>query len=323
MLNVLNMLDEETLYMDTDPGRTTREAAVAEAPRSTAGAGKVRGTALALAGVVAFSLTFPATAWGLEGLGPWTVTAARAVLAALVAGGVLLALRVRPPQRRHWAGLATVAGGLIVGYPLLTTLALQTTTSSHAAVIAGLLPLTTAVYGTARTGVRPPPVFWAAAVAGAMVVVAFALQQGGGSFSGADLYLFAALLVAAAAYTEGGLLAKVMPSWQVIAWALVASLPLAVGGSVAALLLEEPHATARSIIGLVWLGVGAQFLGPLVWYGGIAAIGITRASQILLSQPLLTLIWAIPMLGERPPLLAAGAALAVLVCIAVTQRVGP
>ncbi|MER6528188.1 DMT family transporter [Streptomyces sp. NPDC001508] len=309
--------------MDPKPARTTREPAPVEVPVGTAGAGKLRGTAFAATGVIAFSLTFPATAWALEGLGPWTVTTTRAVLAALIAVGFLLASRARLPQSRHWAGLATVAGGLIVGYPLLTTLALQTSTSTHAAVIAGLLPLATAVYGTVRTGVRPPPAFWAAAVAGAAVVVAFALQQGSGSFSGADLYLFAALLVAAAAYTEGGLLAKVMPSWQVIAWALVACLPLAVGGSVTALLLEQPDLSARSLLGLVWLGAGAQFLGPLVWYRGIAAVGITRASQILLSQPLLTLIWAIPMLGERPPLVAAGAAVAVLVCIAVTQRVGP
>ncbi|WP_329363030.1 DMT family transporter [Streptomyces sp. NBC_00669] len=308
--------------MNVEPGATTRRAAAPADVAEGADRARVPGSVSAVAGVVVFSLTFPTTAWALEGMGPWTVTTVRAVLAALIAGGCLLARRVPLPRRAHWAGLATVAGGLIVGYPLLTTLALQTTTSTHAAVIAGLLPLTTAVYGTARTGVRPPPVFWAAALTGAAVVVGFAFQQGGGTFSAADLYLFASLLVAAAAYTEGGLLARAMPGWQVIAWALVICLPLTAAGSVAALLVDHPHPTARSLIGLIWLGAGAQFLGPLVWYRGIAAIGITRASQILLSQPLLTLIWSVPMLGERPPVIAAVAAVAVLVCIAVTQRAG-
>ncbi|MBW3708465.1 EamA family transporter, partial [Streptomyces griseus] len=48
------------------------------------------GTVLAGLGVVAFSLTFPATVWGLESFGPWSLVALRSVLAALIAGGGLL-----------------------------------------------------------------------------------------------------------------------------------------------------------------------------------------------------------------------------------------
>ncbi|WP_234106387.1 winged helix-turn-helix domain-containing protein, partial [Streptomyces venezuelae] len=64
---------------------------------------------------------------------PVTVTRALAQLAAegLVvtrpgAGAFLLVGRVPLPERRHWAGLAVVAGGVVIGFPLLTTLALQT-----------------------------------------------------------------------------------------------------------------------------------------------------------------------------------------------------
>ncbi|MEU2581130.1 DMT family transporter [Micrococcus luteus] len=100
------------------------------------------GTLQAALGVVAFSLTFPATAWGLEGFGPWSLVAVRSVLAAVIAGGCLLALRVPLPARRHWAGLAVVGAGVVLGFPLLTTLALETSTTAHAAVVVGLLPLT-------------------------------------------------------------------------------------------------------------------------------------------------------------------------------------
>ncbi|MCY1650585.1 DMT family transporter [Streptomyces sp. SL203] len=260
--------------------------------------------------------------WGLESFGPWSLVALRSVLAALIAGCALLAGRVPVPERRHWAGLAVVAGGVVVGFPLLTSLALQTSTSSHAAVVVGLLPLTTALLSALRTGSRPPRAFWTAALAGAAVVIAFTVQQSGGELSGGDLYLFGALLVCAAGYTEGGRLAGVMPGWQVIGWALVLTLPLAVAGALVALPSEPVRLTAHGIIGLVWVAVGSTFLGLYVWYRGMAEIGVPRASQLQLAQPLLTLVWSFLVLGEEVSGAAPVAAVAVLVCIAVTQRAG-
>ncbi|MEU8675749.1 DMT family transporter [Streptomyces sp. NPDC048560] len=279
------------------------------------------GTLLAMFGVVAFSLTFPSTAWGLESFGPWSLVSLRSLLAAAVAGGVL-AGRVPVPARRHWGGLAVVAGGVVVGFPLLTTLALRTTTTSHAAVVVGLLPLTTAVFSSLRTGSRPPRAFWAAAVAGAAVVIAFTVQQSGGALSAGDLYLFGALLVCAAGYTEGGRLARVMPGWQVIGWALILALPAAVAGAAIALPFEPVRLTAHGVAGLVWVAVGSTFVGLYVWYRGMAEIGVARASQLQLAQPLLTLAWSALLLGEEIPTAAPVASVAVLVCIAVTQRAG-
>ncbi|MFJ6699619.1 DMT family transporter [Streptomyces sp. NPDC091272] len=294
--------------------------AVAEPP---AGASlQVRnGTLLAALGIVAFSLTFPATAWGLEGFGPWTLVAVRSVLAALVAGSALLALRVPVPHRRHWGGLAVVGIGVVIGFPMLTTLALQTSTTAHSAVVVGLLPLTTAVLSAVRTGNRPSRAFWAAALAGAAVVIGFTVQQSGGKLSAADLYLFAALLVCAAGYTEGGRLAREMPGWQVIGWALIMCLPVAAPAAAVALATEPLHLTVHSVVGLLWVAVGSQFLGLVVWYRGMAEIGVARASQLQLAQPLLTLVWSVLLLGEVLPVAAPVAAVAVLVCIAVTQRV--
>jgi drug/metabolite transporter (DMT)-like permease len=317
------------------PGDTTRTA---ERPlradagpevRTPAGAGRrpkravaagTAGTLQAALGVAAFSLTFPATAWGLQGFGPWSLVAVRSVLAAVIAGGCLLALRVRLPAREHWAGLAVVAAGVVLGFPLLTTLALETATTSHAAVVVGLLPLTTALLSALRTGVRPSRTFWAAASAGAAAVIAFTVQQSGGALTGADAYLFGALLVCAAGYTEGGRLARVMPGWQVIGWALVLCLPLSLPGALAALSYEPARLTAHSVTGLLWVAAGSQFLGLVVWYRGMAAIGVPKASQLQLAQPLLTLVWSVLLLGEHLTPAAPLTAAAVLVCIAVTQR---
>ncbi|NEA83525.1 DMT family transporter [Actinospica acidiphila] len=282
--------------------------------------GRGFGTLQAALGVVAFSLTFPATAWGLEGFGPWSLVAVRSVLAAVIAGGCLLALRVPRPARRHWAGLAVVAAGVVLGFPMLTTLALQTSTTAHAAVVVGLLPLTTALLSSLRTGSRPSRTFWAAALAGAAAVVAFTVQQSGGALTTADLYLFGALLICAAGYTEGGRLAGAMPGWQVIGWALVLCMPLTVPVAAVALTAEPVHLTAHSVTGLLWVAAGSQFLGLIVWYRGMASIGVPKASQLQLAQPLLTLFWSVFLLGEHLPWAAPVTALAVLVCIAVTQR---
>jgi drug/metabolite transporter (DMT)-like permease len=278
------------------------------------------GTVQAALGVAAFSLTFPATAWGLEGFGPWSLVAVRSVLAALIAGGCLLALRVPVPSRRVWPGLVVVAAGVVVGFPLLTTLALRTSTTAHAAVVVGLLPLTTALLSALRMGTRPSRTFWTAALVGAAAVVAFTVQQSGGALTTADLYLFAALLVCAAGYTEGGRLARVMPGWQVIGWALVLCLPVSVPAAALALSYEPAHLTAHSVAGLLWVAAGSQFVGLVVWYRGMAAIGIPKASQLQLAQPLLTLVWSVLLLGEHLTVAAPLTAAAVLVCIAVTQR---
>ncbi|MBH5131022.1 MULTISPECIES: DMT family transporter [Streptomyces] len=278
------------------------------------------GTVQAALGVVAFSLTFPATAWGLEGFGPWSLIAVRSILAAAVAGACLLVLRVAPPERRHFLGLAVVGAGVVLGFPLLTTLALRTSTTAHAAVVVGLLPLTTALLSALRVGSRPSRTFWIAALAGAAAVIAFTVQQSGGALTSADAYLFAALLVCAAGYTEGGRLAREMPGWRVIGWALVLCLPLTVPMAAVALSYEPVHLTAHSVTGMLWVAIGSQFLGLVVWYRGMAAIGIPKASQLQLAQPLLTLVWSVLLLGEHLPVAAPLTAAAVLVCIAVTQR---
>ncbi|MFJ9707574.1 DMT family transporter [Streptomyces sp. NPDC101234] len=289
-------------------------------PGGTAPASQRLGTLQAALGVVAFSLTFPATAWGLQGFGPWSLVAVRSVLAAAMAGTCLLMLRVRLPERRHWAGLAVVAAGVVLGFPMLTTLALQTSTTSHAAVVVGLLPLTTALFSALRMGIRPSRTFWAAALAGAAAVLAFTVAQSGGALTAADGYLFAALVVCAAGYTEGGRLARIMPGWQVIGWALVFCLPLTVPAAVVALSYEPVVWNAHGVLGVLWVAVGSQFLGLVVWYRGMAAVGIPKASQLQLAQPLLTLVWSVLLLGEHLSAAAPLTAAAVLVCIAVTQR---
>lgn len=278
------------------------------------------GTASAALGVLGFSFTFPATAWALEGFGPWTSAALRCGLAALLAAAFLRASRAPLPTRRQLPGLAVVALGCVLGFPLLSTLALETTSTGNAAVVIGALPIATAALASVRTGRRHSPLFWGAAAAGAAAVAGFTLLRTGGAPGLGDLYLFGALVVCAAGYAEGGRLAGEMPGAHVISWGLVLSLPVMAPLAAAGLAAEPVHPTGTALAGLAYLVAISQFGAFVLWYRGMGLIGVGRASQLQLAQPLLTLVWAVLLLGEELTPAAPAAAAVVLACIAVTQR---
>jgi drug/metabolite transporter (DMT)-like permease len=192
--------------------------------------------------------------------------------------------------------------------------------SSHSAVVIGLLPLATAIVGARRARQRQSRRFWLAAACGAVAVLAFTVLQSHGTPSVADLLLFAALVVCAFGYAEGGRLASVMPGWQVIAWALVFALPVTAPITAVAIATEPIHIGVSAVLGLAYIALISQFGGFVVWYRGMAELGVARASQLQLAQPLLTLIWSVLLLDESLPTLAPVTAVVVLLCITVTQR---
>ncbi len=278
------------------------------------------GPLLAGLGVLAFSFTFPATVAALDGFGPWTATGVRGTLAAGIAGSALVAARAPLPSRADWPALAVVALGCVLGFPLLTTSALQTSSTAHSAVVIGALPMATATISALRTGRRPSPAFWAAAGVGAAAVLGFTLAQSHGRPGVADLYLVGALLACAAGYAEGGRLAAHLPGWRVIAWAVVLAAPVSMALTVWAVPREPLALTPTALWGMVWLAAVSQLGGFVLWYRGMGLIGVTRASQLQLAQPLLTLGWAVLLLGERLPASVPLTAAVVLGCIVVTQR---
>ncbi|RCV57961.1 DMT family transporter [Marinitenerispora sediminis] len=278
------------------------------------------GTVLAALGVVGFSFSFPGTVWALDGFGPWSATGVRGVLAAAIALAALLVTRAPLPARADWPALAVVAGGCAIGFPLLTTLALQTSTTAHSAVVIGALPMATATISALLTRRRPSKVFWAAAGTGAATVIVFSLAQNRGQPTVADLYLFGALIVCAAGYAEGGRLSAHMPGWRVIAWGVVLAAPVNLVVSAWALTQEPVDLTAKALVGMAYIAGISQFGGFVVWYQGMALIGVARASQLQLAQPLLTLVWAVLLLGEQLSPAVPLTAVIVLACIVVTQR---
>ncbi|RZI73610.1 MAG: DMT family transporter, partial [Pseudomonas sp.] len=174
-----------------------------------------------LMGVIIFSGSLPATRIAVLEFAPLFLTVARASIAGLVAVCLLLVLREKRPQRNQLMPLFIVASGVVVGFPLLTALALQYVTSAHSIVFVGLLPLATAVFAVLRGGERPRPVFWVFSLLGSALVVGFACAQGLSASPAGDLLMLLAIVVCGLGYAEGATLSRTLGGWQVICWALV------------------------------------------------------------------------------------------------------
>lgn len=279
------------------------------------------GGVLAALGVLAFSFSLPGTALALDGLDPYLIGVGRAAAAALLSAAALAAAAARPPSRRHVPGLLAVGLGVALGFPVLSTLALHAGASvAHGGVVIGLLPAVTAVFAAVRAGERPSPAFWLGGILGALVITAFTVAEGGGAITAADLLLLGALGVCGYGYAEGGRLARHMPGWQVISWALVLIAPITVPATLVLLAVTRPVWTAEAVIGFGYVSVVSMYLGFFAWYAGMARLGIAKAGQFQLAQPILTLIWSALLLGERLAPATWGAAAAVVACVAWTQR---
>ncbi|MFI5838045.1 DMT family transporter [Micromonospora sp. NPDC051300] len=259
----------------------------------------------------------------VQALDPWFVAFGRAVGAALLAGAYLRVTGAPRLTRAQWRRLAVVALGVVVGFPLFTSLALTTQTSAHGAVVVTVLPATTAVFAVLRAGERPRPLFWLASAAGLALVLAFLVTGGAirGALSPADAFLLAAVALCGLGYAEGGVLARELGGARTICWALLLSLPVTVPVTAVAALAYPPRAGAAAWTAFGYLTVVSMFLGFFAWYAGLARGGIAKVGQIQLAQPVLTLIWSALLLGERVTPATVAVAAAVLVCVVLIQRV--
>ena len=273
-----------------------------------------------LAGVVIFSGSLPATRIAVQEMDPFFLTFLRASVAGVLAIMLILFLRQTCPQRNQLISLFIVALGVVVGFPLLTAMALRHVTSAHSIVFLGLLPMATAIFGVVRGGERPRLPFWIFSVAGSLTVMGFALFQDGSVSATGDLLMLASVVVCGLGYAEGAKLSRELGGWQVICWALIISLPLMLVAT------WETMPVGIGVISLpVWLALGyvsmfSMLIGFIFWYRGLAAGGIAAVGQLQLLQPFFGLGLSATLLSETVSPVMIIITLGVIICVIGSRR---
>ncbi len=271
-------------------------------------------------GVLIFSGSLPATRLGVLDFDPVFLTVARAAIAGVLGLALLLIFSQKRPQRADLVPLVITAVGVVIGFPLLTALALRHITSAHSVVFIGLLPLATAIFGVVRGGERPRPVFWLFSGLGSALVAGFALTQSASASMAGDLLMFGAIVACGLGYAEGATLSRKLGGWQVISWALVLSLPVTVVLTVFTMPGSFAQVSTAGWAGLAYVSLFSMLIGFIFWYRGLAQGGIAAVSQLQLFQPFFSLIQAALILNETVswPMVAVTAA--VSLCVAGAKR---
>lgn len=290
---------------------------------TTTASDATRGLLLGLAGVVMFALSIPMTrlAGGSAAapqLDPAFVAFGRAVVAGLLSVVYLWATGARRPRGGEWRLLAFTAAGVVFGWPLLLGFAVRHVDAVHASVVSGVLPLATAVIAAFVLRQRPSVGFWACALLGLALVIGFAAWRGAGGLEMADGLLLGAVVCASAGYVSGARLTKSMSAEQVICWVLVISLPITVPLAV----LTRPTApvAASAWGGFAYVSLVSMWIGFFAWYRGLALGGTMRVSQVQVLQPFLSMLFAVPLLGERLDAMTVVFAVAVLAVVWLGKR---
>jgi drug/metabolite transporter (DMT)-like permease len=281
------------------------------------------GLLLGFLGVVAFGGTFPMSKLAVAWFDPVFVTFGRAGLAGLLALGVLVVLRRPLPERQWWLPLGLSALCLVWGFPGLTNFAMRLVESSHAGVVAGILPLGTAVAAAIILKDRQRPAFWAVSILGMLVVVAFAMRGADGGLSLGDGLVLVSVAVASTGYVFSAQVSKSMPGWEVISWILVATLPLNLVGMAVSWpgVAHFAAAPAPALFGFLYVTLISQYLGFFAWNAGLALGGVARVGQVQLLQTFVTLIFAATLAGERVAPEVWGVAAIVVGLVIVARRV--
>lgn len=273
-----------------------------------------------LIGVLIFSGSLPATRVAVLEFDPVFLTVARASIAGALGLCLLWLFKEQRPARQHLLPLVIVALGVVVGFPLLTALALQYVTSAHSIVFVGLLPLATAVFGVLRGGERPRPAFWLFSVLGSLLVSGYAATQGLSAAPLGDLLMLAAILACGLGYAEGAKLSRTLGGWQVICWALVLSLPLMLPLTVWLAPASFSGISVPAWLSLAYVSLFSMLIGFVFWYRGLAQGGIAAVGQLQLLQPFFGLALAATLLHEAVSVGMLVVTVAVIACVAGARK---
>lgn len=274
-----------------------------------------------LLGVLIFSGSLPATRLALRGFEPLFLTYCRATIAGLAGALALTLLRQAAPRKQEFSGLLIVAAGVVVGFPLLTAIALQHITAARGLLYIALLPVMTAIFAVMRAGEAPRLPFWFFSCAASILVMIYAFTTGivAGSLFG-DLTMFAAVVLCGLGYAEGARLSRRLGGWQVISWSLLITLPVMLLLTLADWPADLSLIGSEAVAALLYVSLFSMLIGFIFWYRGLAQGGIASVGQLQFLQPFFGLILAAALLDEPVGWSLLVVMSMVILCVAAARR---
>lgn len=284
-----------------------------------------RGDAYLLLTVVIWGNTFP-TAKYVLGVLPPTVYASTRYLLAAATLMIVLAWRqgLVLPRRQDW--LPLIGFGLlgITLMQLLWTNALSLTAASKGAILVAVSPIW-AMLITSLRGQKPGLIAWCGVVlsfAGVFLVINDSIAEirlGGGSLIGDLLFLSVAFCWACYSVFAPPYLAR-LGALYVSAWSMlfgaVALAPFMLIGSDD---IAWPAITATHWAAFLFTAILAGALGYLLWYEGIARLGVARSVIYSYLIPVFALVSAVAFLGEEVSLVQLFGAAVVIAGLIITR----
>lgn len=287
----------------------------------------VRGYIYALTAIIGFGGTFIAVSLGYQSFDAITMSFGRVIPGAIAAMIALKAMKqpVLPP-REAFPMILGVTVGIVIGFPLLSSLALTTVPAADAGVIGAMMPVITGTIAVLIGHKKPKPMFWVAAAFGSLAAAALAYlragsQLGGGEFWGYIL-LVGAMLFASMGHITGNKLAGKFNSFHVLCWAVIVSIPIQLPGAIINWAVHPitQAPTVGAIIGFLYASLFSIIFGNFLLNHGFYKIGLVRGSQLQLIQPIVTMILSIVVLNKAVSPITWIAAAAILASVAWTQR---
>jgi len=247
--------------------------------------------------------SLPATKLALNSFGPFTLAAARLLLASALFVVVLRPTALRRLPKHDALKMASLGMIGFAGVQVLQALGTSRTSAATATVLASTSPLWIALLAPVflREPVRPWPVL-GVLIALLGVAAITGLDEPGalaGSLPGNVVVMLSS--VAAAIYTVMG--KGLARRYSPILFCGVSCL----GGALASLPLAwwELSSSAVNPTSLGWallayLGILVTFVGFIIWFWGLRALPAAQAGALMFLQPLSGLILAVLILGDRP-----------------------
>jgi drug/metabolite transporter (DMT)-like permease len=256
-----------------------------------------------LSAAVLWGLNYTSVKVALGDLPPLVFGSLRFLIATSLLFGLLALVEHGVRVTRADTGRLLLMGSLSIGINQVLFLdGLRRTSASIGAIMFACASAFTIMLAVYLLGERAGPRLWAGVVlasGGIAVIVGQAAAGGGGALFG-DVEIF----VSALAVGLSSLIAKSVlqrysalrvTAWSSL-WGLCCLLPF---GAIALPTVRWSHVQPHAWDALAFTAIGASVVTLILWYAGIARIGVVRATAYGYLQPILGVVFAAVLLGDQ------------------------